>query len=108
MLRAFHTVQNAANVPQVAIKMAITSNEASTNLHLPSRAILAEIGPMTQMMKAEKEPRKAIRELKSGTRIDTMTASRGTDMRSIMKSMRFKSRWTVEDSVSGWDLTPPP
>lgn len=57
---------------------------------------MADIGPMTQIMKAENEPRKAIRELNSGTRIETVIDSTGMDTRSAMKSMRFKSCWVVE------------
>src|SRR5437588_12047169 len=94
--RVSHTVQNAAIVPQVAIKVATASNEASTNPHFPSRAILADIGPMTQIMKAENEPRKAIRELNSGTIIDTVIDNTATDTRSTMKTTRLKSRRAVE------------
>lgn len=91
-----HAVQNAASVPQVAITVAITSNEASIKLHLPWRATLADIGPMTQIMKAENEPMNAMRELNSGTRTDTKIDSAGTDIRSTMKNTRFESRRAVE------------
>jgi hypothetical protein len=76
--------------------MAIASNETSTKPHLPSRAILADIGPITQIMKAENEPRKAIRELNSGTMIDTKIDNAGMDMRPTMKNTRLKSLRAVE------------
>ena len=90
--RAFHAVKNAATVPQIVIKMVTASNEASMNPHLPSRAILANIGPIIQVVKLRNEPKKAIRELNSGMRIDTIIHSTGMDKRSTMKIMRFKSR----------------
>lgn len=41
----------------------------------PASMIFAVIGPITQSMKAEKEPRNAIIELNSGTRIETRIES---------------------------------
>lgn len=77
-----HAVENAENVPQTAIKEDTPSRTASYHLHCPVIAIFAEIGPITQMTKAEKEPRNAIRELNCGTRIETKIDKSGTIIRS--------------------------
>lgn len=77
-----HVVQNAQNVPHTAIEVETPSKVASYHRHRPVIAIFAEIGPMTQMTKAEKEPKNAIRELNCGTRIETRIDMTGTRIRS--------------------------
>lgn len=66
---------NAATVPQIAMMTPRTRTQPSKTPHLPASAIFADTGPITHNRKAEKEPRKAIIELNSGTRIDTPTDS---------------------------------
>ena len=57
----------------MAITTPETRSKPSIRVHLRVKAIFAETGPMTHKVKAEKEPKKAIIELKSGIRIDTKT-----------------------------------
>jgi len=62
---------------------------------------------MTHNINAENEPRKAITELKFGTRLDIPTESNAKTMRSMMTRMRLKfgclvgSGPVVETSVFG-------
>jgi hypothetical protein len=64
-------------------------------------AIFAEMGPMTQITKAEKEPRNAIDELNSGTRIDTPTASNVNETLSMAINIYWRA---CLDSVGGPSL----
>ena len=62
------------------------------------RAMWAAIGPITQIVNAANEPRKAIVELKFGTRIDTQTEEIGSRIRSEMIIMRFMAPFEVSDN----------
>jgi len=72
----FHSVvYQTENVPQDAIAMPISKIEPSNLLHFLSMAIFALMGPMTQMRKEKREPRRPIIELNSGMAIETATVS---------------------------------
>lgn len=104
---AFYVDQNAAMVPHAAITTAMTNKIMSQTPHLPSMALFADIGPMTHSMKAEKDPRKAITMLNSGTRMETPTDRNANIMRSttvrIRLSVRCGTSWGLirVESVSG-------
>lgn len=65
--------QNAATVPHVAMMIAPIKIMRSNLEAWPARAIFAEMGPITQRRNDEKDPRKAIIELNSGTTTETAT-----------------------------------
>lgn len=92
-------IQNAENVPHTAIKVETPNRIASYHRHRPVIAIFAEIGPMTQMTKAEKEPRNAIRELNCGIRIETRIDMTGTIIRSSATRICFV-KFCGEEKVS--------
>lgn len=98
-----YDVQNAENVPHTAIKVQMPSRATSYQGHRPVITIFADIGPMTQMTKAEKEPRKAIRELNCGIRIETRIDMAGT----MIRSSATKKRVVRLVSPSGGDPFPP-
>lgn len=60
-------------VPHVAMMTAVANKTASHNLQRPVKATFADTGPMTQRRNAENDPRKAIIELNSGTRMEATT-----------------------------------
>jgi hypothetical protein len=68
-----YVFQKAAAVPQTAMMIAETRTILSNIPYRPVSAIFAEIGPITQMINAENEPRNAIMEPNSGIRIDIPT-----------------------------------
>lgn len=82
--------QNAAIVPQIAITVATPKNTTSQNEARPAIATFAEIGPITQSKKEENEPRKAIIELNSGTKIDTPIENMTNIVRSMIVNVRFR------------------
>lgn len=89
-------------VPQIAMTLVTTSTNASNGRHRPVSAICAAIGPITQIVMAAKEPRKAIMELKFGTRIDTLTDSTGRRIRSTTMKICFIVLFDASDGNSSW------
>jgi hypothetical protein len=69
---------------------AVSSKNASQGPHLPVIATLADTGPITQIKNAEKEPRNAIIELNSGTRMETATESEVNKARSNVTNVRLR------------------
>lgn len=84
--------RKAAPVPHIAITDASASKNPSHSPHFRSRATFADIGPITARMKAENEPRIAIIELNSGTRIETVIARQTSITRSKMSKMRLNAQ----------------
>lgn len=77
ILRHFQPLEallKAEEVPHIAIQMASTMTMQSKAPHFFSMIIFADIGPITQSMNAENEPRNAIKALNSGTIIEMATA----------------------------------
>jgi len=72
---SIYLVEKAATVPQIAFITPTARTTPSKMLQRPASMILAATGPITHSMKAEKEPRNAIIELNSGTRIETRIES---------------------------------
>ena len=90
----FHSVvYQTENVPQDAIATPISKIEPSNLLHFLSMAILALIGPMTQMRKEKREPRIPIIELNSGMAIETATANMAIRIRWMTAPNRLKVVW---------------
>lgn len=73
-----YALRNPATVPQIAMQTPRVRSPPSKTLQRPPSMILAETGPITHIIKAENEPRKAIIELKSGMRIENRTERRVT------------------------------
>src|ERR1700722_7172812 len=97
-----HMVQNAAAVPHIAMTLAVIKRKISSNPYRCVSAIFAEMGPMTQMTKAEKDPRKAIEELNSGTSIDIPTDRSVNRTLSTTNNARRAACWQSlgDDSLS--------
>jgi hypothetical protein len=82
----------ATAVPHAAITIAITRMIQSNGLALPSIAIFAQIGPMTQIKNAENDPRNAMTDSNSGIAMETTTD------RKVVKTRRHTRVTPVDDS----------
>lgn len=90
--RFTHADRNAATVPHTAIIVASPRVRPSKKVHFPLIAILAPMGPITHIMNAENDPKNAIKALKSGTLIDTPTASSVITTLWMLPRSRFRER----------------
>ena len=74
-----------------------------------SKEIFAAIGPMTQSVKTEKDPRTAMIEPNSGMSIDTVTARKRKLIRSQATNTRLSERLSLRASVtdSFWSASKP-
>lgn len=70
----------------------VTSRKPSQRVQRPASATFADTGPMTHSRNAEKDPRNAIIELNSGTRIETVTDTMVKSARSMVVKIRFRAR----------------
>ena len=83
--------QKAAPVPQPAIITAITNRTTSQKVRRPANEPFANTGPMTQIKKAENDPRNAMIASNSGMTMDTMTARKVTSVRSSTVKICFRT-----------------
>ena len=90
---------NAAIVPQMAIIMPANNIRPSPIDNRPTKAAFAVMGPITQRINAEKEPRNAINVLKSGNSIETATDRHAKTVRSKIVNMSF-SIYVLFDSTT--------